>query len=558
MPGIDFSKRYRDYARFLPAISEMYTRFVTNANPKRTCPVSQQDLDFLEPTSNLYHIPYALYSAGQAAKSKNAAHRKDMVTGRNRAHGNIIVGDSGGFQIQQGSIKFTGDETRERMMRWLEANCDWSMVLDFPTGGIGMGTVPEHTKRLIREGEDIEAFCKSLGLTPSYETIGFATCLKQTLLNNDYFAQHRAPGATQFLNVVQGRTLEESNIWYEAVKHYEFEGWSLAGPHKENFDMTLTRFIAMRDDGLLQNKNWTHILGVGKLANGCAYTTMQREIRKHYNPDFTLSYDVSSPFTTAAYGNLFLGYTLDKNAWTIQSCKMDGRHYLPSYDPKDPEQAVYETDDRGRRVLLRKGKKGKPDEYRVLPNMSKVPFLEELRKSWDTKVFTHSSTMMGEAFHMPDANDLRNNSRFVETEVGKRLSMGDVCVNEDLKFTSTWDVVTYALLMNHNVQVHMEAVFESQELYDNGDTARVPAEMLQIKEIIEQVLDPATPNPHEIIKQNQKVLRFLSGDKAEAGVAMTGDFEFTEPKEYNLSLEKMKEHNKAQERKFTTVGDIFA
>lgn len=563
MPGIDFSKRYRDYARFLPAISEMYTRFVTNANPKRPCPVPQQDLDFLEPTSNLYHIPAALYSAGQAAKSKNAAHRKDMVTGRNKAHGNIILGDSGGFQIQQGSIKFTGDETRERMMRWLEANCDWSMVLDFPTGGIDMGTVPEHTKRLVAEGVDIEGFCKSLGLAPSYQNISFATCLKQTLINNDYFVQHRVPagqpGSTKFLNVVQGRTVEESNIWYEAVKHYNFEGWSLAGPHKENFDMTLTRFISMRDDGLLENKDWTHILGVGKLANGCAYTTMQRMIRKHYNPNFTISYDVSSPFTTAAYGNLFLGYTLDKNAWTIQSCKLDGRQYLPAYNPKDAAQAIFELDERGNKILIKKGKKGKPDEYKVLPNMSQDLFLEELRKHWDTKVFTHTSSVVGEDLvSMPDTNDLRNNSRFVETEVGKQLKMGDICVNEDLKYTSTWDVVTYALLMNHNVQVHLEAVFESQELYDKGDVARVPAEMLQIKEIIEEVLDPATKNPHEIIKRNQKVLRFLSGDKAEAGVAMTEDFAFTEPKEYNQALEKMKEHTKSVAVTLPTVTDLFS
>lgn len=548
MPGIDFSKRYHDYARFLPAISEMYTRFVTNPNPKRPCPVPQQDLDFLDPNSNLYYIPCALYSAGQAAKSKNAAHRQDMVTGRDRTLGNVILGDSGGFQIQQGSIKFTGDETRERMMRWLEANCDWSMVLDFPTGGIDMGTVTEHTKRLESEGEDLVAFCKSLGLEVNGQNVAFATCLRQTIINNDYFIKNRVPkgmdGSTKFLNVIQGRSLEESDIWYEAVKHYDFEGWSLAGPHKENFDMTLSRFISMRDDNLLEGKDWTHILGVGKLANGCAYTTMQRMIRKHYNPNFTISYDVSSPFTTAAYGNLFLGYTLDKNAWTIQSCKLDGRQFLPSYDPTDPKQAVYDLNESGKKVLI--------------PNQSQVQFLDELRKHWDNKVFTHTSEVVGDLVQMPDTNDLRNNSRFVETNVGKQLKMGDICVNEDDKYTSTWDVVTYALLMNHNVQVHLEAVFESQELYDNGDVARVPMEMLQIKEIIEEVLDPNTKDPHGIIKRNQKVLRFLSGDKADAGVKVTTDFELTAPKEYNQALDKMRDAHKAVPLTLNKVTDLFA
>ena len=529
MPGIDFSKRYSDYARFLPATSEMYTRFVVNQNPKRVSPVPQSDLDFMNPDTTLWYLPCALYSAGQAAKSEGAAHRKDMITGRTNPN-TIVLGDSGGFQIQQGSIKFKGDTTRERMMRWLETNCEWSMILDFPTGGINMGTIDPHFERLKADGDTytfegttytvVDFIEKVLGsdITDPQQR-GFGTCMFQTLVNNDYFIKHRAPGATGFLNVVQGRTLDESNAWYEKVKHYgnkdlgdrAFEGWSLAGPHKEKFDMTLTRLLSFRRDGLLENKNWMHILGVGKLANGCAYTTMQRMIRKHDNPEFTISYDVSSPFTTAAYGNLFLGYTLDKNGWTIQSEKMDGRHYL--------EESRGNTDFRG-------------DEK----------FLDELKLIWDDK-FKNQSDMF---------------STFVETEVGKRLTMKDICVNADPELTSTWDVVTYALLMNHNVQVHLEGVFESQDLYDKGDRDRVPTDMLELKEVIEEILDPVNDAvADDLIKKYTKVLNCLAGDKANAGVQILDAFDVTDNATHNKSVKALKEATKIAPQELSVI-DIWS
>lgn len=569
---INFSQRYSDYARFLPAVSEMYTRFVVNPNPKRVSPVPQSDLDFLNPSTNLWYLPCSLYSAGQAAKSAGAAKRKDMITGRTNPD-TTILGDSGGFQIQQGSIKFKGDETRERMMRWLETNCDWSMILDFPTGGINMGTIDAHKNRLIADGDTykMETFeyelmfeetpdkngelvkkinektgrqarkqGKSLGRKPltllefAYEMDldindpqegGYATCMFQTLVNNVYFQKHRNPGATKFLNVVQGRNADESKVWYEQVKNFQFEGWSLAGPHKEKFDMTLARLLDMRRDGLLEGKDWMHILGVGKLANGCAYTTMQRQIRKYDNPNFTISYDVSSPFTTAAYGNLFLGYTLDKDSWTIQSEKLDGREYLMEY-----KKLV------GTNPIIRKNQ--------TVPYKGDNQFLDELRLLWREK------------FETPESEQY---STFVETEIGKQLLMKNICVNTDPELTSTWDVVTYALLMNHNVQVHLEAVFESQDLYDKGDKTRVPHEMLELKEVIEEILDPATKDPYGLIKTHTKLLNCLAGDKTEAGIPVTAVYDDAPKKERNEAVDRLADFKKSvMSPTPTTIVDIFS
>jgi len=535
MPGIDYSARYRDYARFTPAISEMYTRYVVNDNPKREPPVTRPELDFLNPETGLFYLPCSLYSAGQAAKSAGMSHKKDMVTGRDKSH-TTILGDSGGFQIQTGAIKFKGDETRNRMMKWMEENCDWSMILDFPTGGIQMGNIDQHYDRLTADlnpdlpdsgnAETLKALILKNGGDPNnYADRMFYTCMLQTLINNDWFVANRTPGATKFLNVVQGRNPKESKVWYENVKHYPFEGWSLASHHKENFEMSLGRIIQMRDDGLLQDRDWMHFLGVGKFQHGCVYTTMQRCIRESINPNFTISYDVSSPFTLAAYGKVFVGYNLDKDSWSIQGEKLDGRNYLPTntYEDADGEiqighemistgkgRIVYKLDESGNKIPL--PERG-PDADR--------PFLDVLREMYEERLGQSAG------------------GRFVETEVGKRLTMGDICVNVDPKFTSTWDVVSYALLMNHNIQVHLEGVFETQDLYDKGDPQFVPVELLQIRDVIHEVFQSETPM--DVIKRNQKVLNFIAGSNASDGVLDYQCFEVSSVKEHSGKQKALKE-----------------
>lgn len=552
---VDYSLRFRDYARFCPAISEMYTRFIDNKNPKRQMPagITQADLNYLDPATNLFYLPNSLYSAGQAAKSDGAAAKKDMVTERDR-DSTIILGDSGGFQIQMGSIKFKGDETRNRMMKWMEANCDWSMILDFPTGGIDMGTIDPHYDRLTADAtpglpdsgnkEALEALMAENGQTKYYNT-----CLLQTLINNDWFVKHRTAGATKFLNVVQGRDNEESKVWYEKVKHYPFEGWSLAGPHKENFYMTLHRLIDMRDDNVLQDRDWLHFLGVGKLEHGSIYTTIQRMIRKTVNENFTISYDVSSPFTTAAFGNLFLGYTLDNTAWTIQSAKCENASYNRG--------GIVERED-GNIIVPRGAEAGRP-------------LFEIIQEAWDEKMAEEAEARaklvydegLFDANTVDLAEQIRNKSRLIETEISKKLTMEDVCFNTDVKgivpkgkFTSSWDVVSYAMMMNHNVNVHLEAVFESQDLYDKGDPARVPAHLLRMKEVIEEVF--TSSDPRAVIEANRKILNGIAGDAAAGGVKQIQHFHYPHISEHTEKLQQMKAEMKVDAPEpVKVVDDLF-
>ena len=498
----------------------MFGRFLVTPPKKRSLPkgITLDNLNFVNQEDGFVFIPTSLYSAGQAAKTKSMAAKTDAITDRNRDN-TILLGDSGGFQIQTGSIKFKGDETKERMLRWLEKNCDWSMILDFPTGGVDMGTIDLHLPRIqtdlqktpyqYKKGKknhtfsSAEDFCKFLNLDVADEgNVGYSACLIQTMINNDYFSQHRVPGSTKFLNVIQGRSLEESKVWYEHVKHYEFEGWALASLHKENLVMAMSRLVDMYHDGLLQTKDWIHMLGVGKLPNGCVYTTIQRAIRENINPNLTISYDVSSPFTTAAFGNVFLGYTLDKNKWTIQSQTLNNPEHLKG-------RSLYNS-------LL----------------------VDELRKLYEQK----------------SSGDIEDggNSRFIISEVAKRLHMSDLCVLDDKRYASSWDLSSYIMLMHHNLQVHLTSVFDAQDVYDSGDIERIPAGLLRLKELIPDIFNVCIKKgKKEALNMIQKYgddLNYLAGDGAKSGIPILTEFDFPSKNVHNASIRKIKEINTASKR----------
>lgn len=293
------------YAVYTPSITAEYARIGHASHLKQTYAFAEADLNFLDPNSGLFHYPYALYSAGQAAKTPAEAAQKNIVSERDRDQ-TTVIGDSGGFQIQQGTIAFRGDQTNERMLRWLESHADFAMTLDFPTGGISSGNVDPHSKRLITEGHNLQAMSASNGLSIDYNA-----CLTQSLVNLDYFVTHRAAGATNLLNVLQGRNERESKVWYEAVKGYGLEGWAFAGAHQATFSLIMARLLDMYEDGLLQNTKWIHILGISTLEPAYLFTTILRCIRC-VNPQIGISFDSSNPFSSAGNWEFYTAYRFDK------------------------------------------------------------------------------------------------------------------------------------------------------------------------------------------------------------------------------------------------------
>lgn len=302
-------------AMFLPSISNIYISLasqypekMTDARHPKGMHRDGRELNFLRDDSTSFHWPYALYSAGHAdlkleTNLEKINYKESMLRTRDRSK-TIIVGDSGGYQIGKGILDFDwqnfesdkNNKLRMQILKWLEATADISMTLDTPVWGIG---------------------------NPRCGLKSFGDCLEKTMFNHEFFIKHRTPGATKFLNILHGRNKEEETIWYDTVKNLPFEGWAFADPCKSDFQKLLNRIIIMRDEGqLTKTKNWIHMLGVSRLTSGCAFSQLQRTLRKHVDETMTISYDASSSFLSTAKGNYYMSsmYDSKKLGCMIDKC----------------------------------------------------------------------------------------------------------------------------------------------------------------------------------------------------------------------------------------------
>ena len=300
----------RDFAKFLPAISNFYNTFISKQRvtegahiPKDRIPKGFENdvegLNFLNPEKGYFTYDVGLYSAGHACLDvEKAPDRDSMCVNRDRKF-STIVGDSGGYQIGKGVIKFDwqdfegnkANKVRSDILNWLELTTDWSMTLDIPTWASG----PLNSSRT--------------GLK------SFEDCLKGTLYNNNYFQKNRL-GQTKFLNVLQGDDWNTACIWYDAVKNFEFEGWAMGGLNMCDLEVLLRRLIIMRDEKKLDKKNWIHVLGTSQLDWACFLTQIQRQLRKHVNPDVTISFDSASAFLSTANGLVYTHNLFTPKRWS--------------------------------------------------------------------------------------------------------------------------------------------------------------------------------------------------------------------------------------------------
>ncbi|WP_300035755.1 hypothetical protein [uncultured Roseobacter sp.] len=343
-PNLDYSKSklFKNVARYTPALSEGYINSVARLGMReieaqKTSDPSEdpfdgfafgaEDLKFTNPDSKLCFYPWALFSGGQGARTANSAISNNWITKTPRDKRVVLLGDSGGYQIQEQSIPFDPQTTPERMLRWLERVADQSMVLDFPTGGVATGALVPHTEMLIAEGVDVFGEAKKAGFSSSY-----MAALIRTRQNNDYFATNRVPGATNLLNVIQGRNEEESRFWYEQVRDFPFEGWAFAGKHSVHLSITLRRLIQMRDDGKLRPNSYMHFLGVSTFKVGCALSMIQRALRKYTDAKgIQLTFDSKSPVDAMANGyQAIVGYDFGPDRWSVRTEKTNLKKYLGS------------------------------------------------------------------------------------------------------------------------------------------------------------------------------------------------------------------------------------
>ena len=277
----------QDQAVYIPSVSPNYAIAAYEQKWQRPLPqgVGSGDLNFLDPNNKLFRISHVMSSAGQALNQT----RPCIIKTRDRSQ-TMLICDSGGYQIASGNLRITGNADRLKILRWLEANGDWCMTLDVPTGPL---------------------------LGGNYAYADFRACLTATLDHLQFFAANRKPGATKFLNVLQGNTTQQSDIWYDAVKNFEFEGWAFAGKLRHNFYNLCRRIIKMAHENQIQHKNWIHVLGTNELETAVGLTALQRAINLHINKKLRISYDTSTPFRLIGWNSQFQALKFDRNGMTL-------------------------------------------------------------------------------------------------------------------------------------------------------------------------------------------------------------------------------------------------
>jgi len=316
---IDLTPLQKDYAVYLPAISSFYSTYVAKQRLEKFIPDERipqgfdrgvEGMNFLNPEQGYFYYKYGLYSAGHAQLDLNKSlTQESMIQQRDRSK-TMILGDSGGYQIGKGVLKFDwldfegveATKTRQKILEWLELTADWSMMLDVPTWA-----------------------CDHIH-SPKTGLKTFDDCLDKTRYNNDYFLMNRL-GQTKWLNVLQGSDWDTAEKWYEGVKEFsdpkgkyagrEAEGWAMGGANMCKMDITLKRLMTMREDGLLEGKNWMHFLGTAQLDWSCYLTLIQRQVRKHINPELTISFDCASPFIATAHGLVYTNAQHTNKRWSV-------------------------------------------------------------------------------------------------------------------------------------------------------------------------------------------------------------------------------------------------
>jgi hypothetical protein len=398
-PPVNLTPLQKDYAVYLPAISSFYSTYVAKQRIEEFVPTDRipvgfdrgiEGMNFLNAEEGYFTYKYGLFSAGHAQLDlKKSLVQESMIQQRDR-NNTMILGDSGGYQIGKGVLKFdwldfegaSANKTRQQILEWLEVTADWSMMLDVPTWAC------DHVH------------------SPKTGLKTFEDCLDKTRFNNKYFLDNRL-GQTKWLNVLQGSDWETAEKWYNGVKEFsdpkgpyagkEAEGWAFGGANMCKMDITLKRMMTLREEGLLKGKNWIHFLGTAQLDWSCYLTLIQRQIRKHINEEITISFDCASPFIATAHGLVYTNAVHTPKRWS---------------------------------VIMDKA----PDNKALAKSDVPFPF---------------------------------------ESEVGRRLTMGDIChyapgmLNKIGKEGKTsWDSFAYALMMGHNVYCHIVAVQRAQQLMD--------------------------------------------------------------------------------------------
>ena len=463
----DLTAKQNDYAIFLPAISSFYGSYI---GKQRAGPYVEQtripagipdmeQLNWLNPKKALFPYRWSLYSAGHAnLDMTKPSAKEDMV--RDRDPNSFMLLDSGGFQIAKGVWPGQwADPTDLNAEKKRRQVLEWQcQVADYAM----TMDIPTWTYL----DKEASVLC---GIH-SYDD-----AVNASKYNNEYWMANRY-GKTKILNVLQGSNHSEADHWYDMMKGYSdpglhqnaFNGWAMGGQNMCDAHLVLKRLVHLIHDGLLEKgqHDWMHFLGTSKLEWAVLLTAIQRSIRYYHNPDFTISFDCASPFLATANGQLYHNIT---------------------------------TESRGKW------------SYNMSPTV-------------DDKKYSTDSRMFGDAVRQDGIHP-----RFEDSPITSRLKISDVCYYQpgDLnkigkEGRTSWDSFSYALLMGHNVWMHLESVQRANRMCDSGvypDMMVHPiSEVFNVTNLIDRIFSARDRQKSlEIINGHAKVWERVVGTRGYTG-----------------------------------------
>jgi hypothetical protein len=497
---VNLTPLQKDYAVYLPAISSFYSTYIAKQRLEEFVPTDRipkgfdrgiEGMNFLNEEQGYFTYKYGLYSAGHAQLDLNKSMvQESMIQDRDR-NKTMILGDSGGYQIGKGVLKFDwlnfegpeANKTRQKILEWLELTADWSMMLDVPTWA-----------------------CDHIH-SPKTGLKTFEDCLEKTRFNNDYFLQNRL-GQTKWLNVLQGGDWDTAEKWYRGVVEFsdpkgkyagkEAEGWAFGGANMCKMPITLKRLMTMRDEGMLTGKNWIHFLGTAQLDWSCYLTQIQRQIRKHINPELVISFDCASPFIATAHGLVYTNAQHTNKRWSVIMDKAPDNKALAGSDIPYPFES----------------------EFTSRLTMGDIAYYDLGHRKSDVE--------LGEGVKFDHLNPAHYHVVPKLNKLGK------------IPNKTSWDSFAYALMMGHNVECHIKAVQRAQQLMDI-ECARfkpdwrlvgiegkkevefsdwVPRKILYFSTFIEELFNTKTKDEaFELIENADQFLTSLEGARLQGGPA---------------------------------------
>jgi hypothetical protein len=450
----NLTAKQSDYAVFLPAISGFYATFVGKqrnepyVDPARF-PAGLTDMEqmnWLNSQKALFPYRWSLYSGGHANLDLNKQDwSEDMV--RNREPGTFMLGDSGGFQIAKGL--WEGDWKANSGCA--KAEKKRSAILKWLDTISNYGMTLDIPTWVIHDKKASEA----CGIRTLEEAVD------ATKFNNEYFMAHRrgkANGGARFLNVLQGDNHTSAETWYQTMKQYcdpalypdtHFDGWAMGGQNMCDVHLVLRRLIALKYDGLLQEgvHDWMHFLGTSKLEWAVLLTVIQRAVRKYANPAFSISFDCASPFLATANGQVYF-------------------------------ENVFEHDSKW--------------SYRMAPSADDKKYAIDTRK-WSDGVVADGIYPRWENSPLSDLFTMKDICIYAPGDVNKNGKEGK----------TSWDSFSYALLMGHNVWMHLTAVQEANRRFDAGERPammrRQGGDYAKFEDIVEAIFAAPTRADSEAI-----------------------------------------------------------